>query len=340
MKLKIIVVLFCLVPNLLIGQKAIKEFKLELNDSITLDKLCNIDIIDLRPDTSNCGVIQTGALNKKRLVKFLKPLKVQLNEMLDSLAKGTNDLTENFVLILRQFSFAEVTTATSESGSFYFRAGMYKAQSENYLLVNSVDTVISFQKFDVTKTLLSIGNKSIVDFVIESVNKTPMNNDTYSFKQLQEIEKIEKSKIPLYKNKSLLNGVYLSFDDFKTQTPNYIDFKIKKKKNNDIKSISVWDSAEKEYKKINKEYIYAFVNNGQMYIATKYGYYPLFKVNNDFFFTGRDRVNADSGGVFVAGLLFGAVGGALASNSSASMYFYMKIDHTNGMFIHLKEIKK
>ncbi len=83
--------------------------------------------------------------------------------------------------------------------------------------------------------------------------------------------------------------------------------------------------------------MYAFVYKGQPFVATEYGYYPLQKINDDFYFTGKAKVTANTGDVIAASLFFGIIGGLIASNSEAT--FEMKIDHLNGGFIRLKEIE-
>ncbi|HEX8462580.1 MAG TPA: hypothetical protein VF623_14165, partial [Segetibacter sp.] len=77
--------------------------------------------------------------------------------------------------------------------------------------------------------------------------------------------------------------------------------------------------------------------NGQAYIATDYGFYPLRKINSDYHFTGKAKVQANTGDVIAASLFFGILGGLIASSNSDAT-FDMKLDHINGGFIRLKEV--
>ncbi|MEO6219895.1 MAG: hypothetical protein ABIO81_05670 [Ginsengibacter sp.] len=90
--------------------------------------------------------------------------------------------------------------------------------------------------------------------------------------------------------------------------------------------------------KVKAKDVYAIVYNGQPFIATEYGYYLLQKINEDFFFTGKAKVSAKTGDVIAASLFFGILGGLIASDSES--IFEMKIDHSNGGFIRMKEIKR
>ncbi|MBL0357082.1 MAG: hypothetical protein IPP72_09440 [Chitinophagaceae bacterium] len=102
-----------------------------------------------------------------------------------------------------------------------------------------------------------------------------------------------------------------------------------------IKKVSVKYEDETTGKLKPKD-IYAVVYKGLPYITTSYGYYPLNKNGDDFFFTGQAKVTANAADIAAASFFFGIIGGLLASNDSA--VFEMKIDHLNGGFIHLREI--
>jgi hypothetical protein len=103
-----------------------------------------------------------------------------------------------------------------------------------------------------------------------------------------------------------------------------------------ISSVKTIDENGKKVNIKTKD-IYSIVDKGRLFIATEYGYYPLQKLNDDFFFTGKAKVNANTGDVVAATLFFGIIGGLIASDANAT--FEMKIDHLNGGFIRLREIK-
>jgi hypothetical protein len=109
---------------------------------------------------------------------------------------------------------------------------------------------------------------------------------------------------------------------------------MKKDKISEVKTSDPQGKSEK----IRAKDIYAIVYNGQPFIATDYGYYPLSKSGDDFFFTGKAKVTANTGDVIVAGVFFGIIGTLIASD--ASSMFEMKLDHLNGGFMRIREVKE
>lgn len=89
--------------------------------------------------------------------------------------------------------------------------------------------------------------------------------------------------------------------------------------------------------KVKGKSVYAVIFQDRPYISTKYGYYPLLKRGNDFYFTGKasDYTNSD---VVTAEIFFGILGGLIAQ--SATSVFEMKLDHLSGGFIRIKEISQ
>jgi hypothetical protein len=101
----------------------------------------------------------------------------------------------------------------------------------------------------------------------------------------------------------------------------------------EIKAIDDKGKAQK----VKKQNVYAVVFHGEPYIATRFEYYPLKKVNNDFLFTGKANVSVNTADVIAASAFLGIIGGLIASDGAVATY-EMKIDHVNGAFIKLKEI--
>lgn len=317
----------------LFSQRSADSFELILSDQKVSNSLYNtIGFLDSRYDTTNCGIIQLGAFNKKARVvmkiPFSKQLTFALNSMIDNTAKDGE-----LLLQLRQFSFAEITGALSEKGYCYVKADLYSKLNNYYLKLSSVDTVIIFSSMDVTKALLTQGSYTITDFIFENLLIKAIDGDQYSFEDIVNIENIEKQKIPLYNVSHLADGLYENFKSFMSQTP---DKQIMvEMKNDEINTIKTLNKKGKYINVKNKD-IYAIVDNGHAYIATDYGFYPLQKKDNDFYFTGDAKVNANSVDVITAGIFFGVIGSLIASNAKST--FEMKIDHSNGGFIRIREI--
>ena len=78
--------------------------------------------------------------------------------------------------------------------------------------------------------------------------------------------------------------------------------------------------------------IYAFVKDGQPYIATHYGYYPLLKTGNEFYFTGKVDAASKGEAVATANMFFGLIGYAVAAMGNTEVVS-MKLDHQTGAFV-------
>lgn len=313
-----------------------KKTYFEINTAeqkVTGSLYSSIQLLDARTDTSSFGIVQTGAFNAKSTVvckeNFQQQLQRTLNALTDSASKDGQ-----LLLQLRQFSFAEVTGAMSEKGYCFLRANLFALADKDYRLLNSLDTVIAFNSFDVTKKLLKKGSEAITYLIANNLTASVADTMRYSYSDIVNIDSIEKSRIPLYQADHYQEGVYTTYEGFKNQLPKYRDMVVKMA-DSSIKNIRV-KYGDGTIEKVKSKDIYAVVYKGVPYIATSYGYYPLAKKGNDFFFTGQAKVTANAADIAAASFFFGIIGGLLASTDSA--IFEMKIDHLNGGFIHLREI--
>jgi hypothetical protein len=316
------------------AQNKIEYFELKLPEQKIAGSLYNnISLLDARRDTSSFGIVQVGAFNAKAKVisknNFGQQLQTVLAAMADSVA-GTGKL----LLQLRQFSFAEMTGAMSEKGYCFVRANLYAVTGNSYKLINAIDTVIAFSSMDVTKKLLRKGSETITGFIANSLTTVGADSAAYNYTDIVNIDSIEKRKIRLYNIDHYEEGVYTTYEGFKNQLPKYKDI-IVKMGDTAIKNVRV-KFEDETTEKLKPKDIYAVVYKGIPYIATSYGYYPLTKNGDDFFFTGQAKVAANAADIAAASFFFGIIGGLLASNDSS--VFEMKIDHLNGGFIHLREI--
>ncbi len=316
------------------AQNRTEDFELILPQEKIQNSLYNtINFLDSRYDTTFMGIVQLGAFNKKAKVIPHIPLATQLMTVMNSL---TDESAKNGELLfqLRQINFAEITGAVSEKGYCYFKADLYAKNNDQYQRISSIDTVILVKSMDVTRSLFRNGSKTITSFIGDNLLKKAANPPYYNFNEVVNMDSIEKRNIVVYNIANYADGLYDTYASFKNQTP---DAEIKvEMKNEKIVSVKAPDKNGKAIKVKPKD-IYAIVYNGQAFIATEYGYYPLQKKDDDFLFTGKAKVSAKTGDVIAASLFFGIIGGLVASGSEA--IFEMKIDHSNGGFIHLKEIK-
>ena len=333
MKLLFLALTILLSGNLL-AQNRSEDFEIDLPEQkVSKSLYSTIRFVDTRENKNDMGIVQLGAFNKKARVIPKTSLATQLNNLIKSLTDSTAK-NGDLLFQLRQFSFAEITGATSERGYCYLRAQLYSRVSEAYQKLNSIDTVIYIKSMDVTRALFRKGSKTLSDFIAANLIQTPIEKDLFSPHDVMSLDSIEKRKIPVYNTTVYKDGLYANYESFKLQMPEQqITGIIKNGVPSGVKSVEANGRTEK----VKSKDIYAVVLNGQPFIATDYGYYPLEKREDDFYFTGKAKVTANTGNVIAASLFFGIIGGLIASDAEAT--FNMKIDHLNGGFVRLKEVR-
>jgi len=293
-----------------------------------------IKFLDSRPDTTTMGIVRLGAFNVPAKLITGMPFSMQMQYVMNALTDSAAG-KEELLFQMRQFTLNEANGSMSEIGYCCMRASLYAGYNGYYRLLKFVDTIVLVKGMDVTKPMLKEGSQLITDFVASVLSSVPTDSASYSYFGITHIDSIEKHKLPVYNAITYTDGLYRTYTSFARQIPDdkiYIEHgwgdKIKRVNIHNAKDEDVW---------IFKKDIYAIVYKGQPYISTEFDYYPLTKKGDDFFFTGKAKVSADLGVVGMATLMFGLIGGLIASSDSAST-FEMKIDHITGGFIRIKEI--
>ena len=318
----------------LFSQSRTEDFKLGSPELKVPNSLySSIQYVDSRYDTTSMGIVQLGAFNRKARVIPKIPFSIQLTNVMHGLIDSSAKKAE-LLFQFRQFNFAEITGVVSEKGYCYIRADLYASKSGRYQKLSSIDTVLLVKSMDVTRALLRNGSKVISSFIADNLLKEPVDSSAYTFNDILHMDSIEKRKIALYNTTTYVDGLYTSYASFMNQVPDK-QVTIEEKKG---KISSVKMAAENgQMLKVKRKDVYAIVYKEQPYIATEYDYYPLEKRDDDFYFTGKAKVTADQGAVLAASFFFGIIGGLIASDADAT--FDMKIEHSNGGFIRLREIK-
>jgi hypothetical protein len=191
-------------------------------------------------------------------------------------------------------------------------------------------------KKEVTKQIIDYANRTIVNFISSALVKEPIANSNFSFNEIVKIDSIEKAKIKVYTTDEYVNGIYRTFESFKEQTPDYTLFSITFE-DGEISEIKAKNDKNR-LRIISSEEVYAIVNNGKPYISAEFGYYPLVKNNNDFYFIGDDKVNYIKAQVVKSNSIFNPTE-YVYTPLPITTQFEIKIDHMNGKFMRVKEIK-
>lgn len=316
------------------AQKKTREFEILPSDLKITNSLYNkIKFLDSRDDTTSLGIVQVGMSNKLARVIPKVCFNNQINEAFSSLIDSTARNGE-MLFQLRQLSFAEITRMFTEEGYCFLKAELYSKTGLEYIKVAKLDTIIFVESLDVTKRIFKEGSQTILKFIETNLTKEIIDNKPWSFNSINKVDSVEKEEIPAYKTDNFPDGVYTDYSSFKKLQPNYQAL-VETKKDGSISSVKKTDD---EGKKVKINDFYCIVYKGQPFICTDYGYYPLQKRENDFYFTGKAYITANAKSVSTATFYFGIIGGLIASDAKA--LYEMKIDHQNGGFIRIKEVKK
>lgn len=336
MPLKKIIILICFINfKFIYGQNLIEDFVLTSPEQKVLSKYSKLVVLDSRKDTTNMGIIQKGAFNRKALLKPSISLKKQVEKLFKDLIDN-NSQSGELLLNIREFKFAEVTESFSETGYCYMRADMFIKNDSIYNKVDFIDNVFEVNAMDVTKKNIKNGTQKLIEFISSNLSSIK-TGESFSYDDILNIEFIEKRKIPVYNTKSYTNGVYMTFENFSKMSPSATDILVSKNKKGVITGL-VWNRKDGVKIDLNPDEIFAVVNEGKIYVNSRDKFIPVEFKDDDFYFIGRAKITAKGGNVVLASAFFGILGGLIASDASAD--FLMKIDHLNGASVQIKQIQK
>ena len=339
MKHKLIsLLIICLYSTCSFGQDSFKDFKIQQSQVKISNSLYNkISFIDSRIDTTSLGIVQVGLMNIQAKVVSSIPIALQLNNFLNSVIDSSSQ-DGTLLFQIRQILFSEMTSMSSEKGYFYIRANLFSQKENNYLKLASIDTLIVVNAFDVTNQLLKAGSDLITNCISSNLLKNPTENELYTYNDILRVDSIEKRKIKIYNINGFTDGVYYSYKSFKDQNPDDKEILVKRKKDLSISKVMIKDNNNLIELKSND--LYAFVTEGQPYISTGYGYYPLYFSNDNFYFVGNVKpITPNNSDMVAVGAMFGLIGAIIIYNSEGyGENYFTIIDHITGEFIKIKKM--
>jgi hypothetical protein len=339
MKNIITIIVFLLLPVAgLMAQEKTKLFLLDASKEkrVSASLYSSVDFLDSRENKVNLGVVRVGTLDKEAAVIPQEDFQLQLNKVVAGLV-GDEALPGKLLFQLRKLKFIEKAEGNLEYGYCFFRASVYTpVESNRYKQIAAIDTFISVESRDVTNLIMESANKAIVRFMASSLQKDTLFKPIYTYNDIVRIDSIEKSRIKVYNVAEYTDGIYSSFESFKEQLPDYSLFSIT------FEDGEITEIKGKNQKgrilKLKSDEVYAMVNKGQPYISAQFGYYPLVKNNNDFYFIGDDKQHYIKGQLVKSNSLLNPVE-YLYSPLPLTSTFEIKIDHINGKFMRVKEVK-
>lgn len=285
-----------------------------------------IGFLDSRQDSSCIGILDSGEFGIK-LLKLQTPVPPQLELILQAYADQSAGNGE-LLLQLRRLSFAERERARY----CYLNAVLYSKHGDRYSRLSGVDTTILLTSSNVRKELSENANRILDKWIGETLLLPPSGAVSFSLDELGHLDELEKSRIPLYTCTTYAEGLYSDYSAFMDQKPD-LRGEVRTKKDGSISSLNIHDGRWREE---TKKHIYAVVYQGVPYVVTHFGYYPLKKSGNDFYFTGKLRIATTNTDKVITKMAVGElVGSAVAVDKETCRVL---IDHRNGEFIHVQVV--
>lgn len=318
----------------LFGQKITREFVIERPQIKISNSLYNtIKFVDSRIDTSNLGFVMVDKLNHKAKVIIKSPFSTQISKTLINLIDSSSK-SGKLLFQLRQLKFSIHTSGTNERGYCTFNAILYSNNNNTYQKLASLDTIAGISAPEVSNAIINIGSQIIIDFIVSNIKKTLGDSIGYSYKNILNIDSIEKRKIKIYNTDLYTEGLYYSYGSFKDQIPD-MSILVKQKQDSSISYVKIFENNK--WNKIKSENVYAIVYHGTPYVATKFGYYQLNKSDDKLYFVGKVKPNANTEEEVGSTGLLGSISNIIVSNTGTASYFII-LNHINGKFIYYKEM--
>ncbi|TCZ72161.1 hypothetical protein [Flaviaesturariibacter aridisoli] len=288
-----------------------------------------VRLLDARYDSSSLGVVQTGAFNRLASVVPKPALEVQLQGLVE--AQGGRNAPGTLLFQLRDFRFAELTTSFREQGWCYLRANLYaEAGAGRYALLGTLDSMIHISALDVTRGLYRRASDLLADFLQAHLVQAAADTALLTYDQVLHLDSIEKQRLPLYGTDHYREGLYYSYAALAAQTPDIAEPLPQFSKKGSLKEVKIYMGEGQEV--IPPQDFYALVHDGRIWVATEFGYSPLRKEGNDFFFNGRLRKTVPTGKAIAFGVAFGLVGALMVADGELQESL-LRIDHINGGFL-------
>ena len=278
-----------LLPGLFTGLRAqniVHPFELSWPIFQVKNSLYNrIEFIDSRSYTRSIGIVQFGlSPGQEENIVFKTPIEPQLTGLIRALTDST---AKDGVLVfqLRRFRFIE----TSGVRHCNLSASLYVRKGEQYIPLAQLNTVMVLSS-GIWQNLQSQGNSLITDLISKTLLQPANDSLVYSIRDVQQIDSVEKKKLPLYTADHYTDGIYRNGEHFISQQPDWTRMEAQTKKDGSITDVSaVYSNGTK--KPVEKKEIYAIVYKGAPFIVTEYGFFPLQRLGDDFYSVCDLRVN-------------------------------------------------
>lgn len=292
----------------------------------------NVSVIDQRLDT-NAGLgslrlqgnglvnLNTGKGLPESLASFYK----------DASALAGQPLYQKLIIVLHRFVVAESNpkndgndkTVVIEFTADYF----IDSGKGTYRLFGSIDTLVMLKIFSIRKEWLEQNLCSLLGNSYRQLCQMPEHPVLYQYHQVISYDADRKEKLPAYASDPPYNAVFYRWQNFIQLDHDKKDSVFRK---SNIFSI-IHDRGKKRPSFGHAYEAKVIAIDGTLYFNFDDVFYPMYKKEGDFYFTGKVN-DASKGKRIIAGALFGIAGlVAVAVGSPNEIHSYeFKVNYRNG----------
>jgi hypothetical protein len=299
-----------------------------------------LSFIDSRYDSLDQGFVLNN--DKKLSIVLATSLQKQLNNYLEAVV-DTSQAKGELLFQLRKFRIVQKRDIDFEYGYCFIRATTYARAGKTYRRLADMDTLMILRGGDVTDTLLTDAKKQLCRLIRKSLKITVDDKLEYGYADILRLDADEKKNLKVYTTSTFTNGIYLTYNSFMNQGPDYKDAKVVFKWNGTVR-ISVKDKEGKKLKLTGKD-IYGFVEKEVPYIISDQGVCVVERKSGYLIYAAKDKVNENNEEYSLPEKQIEALG----PNTSAAIkispargvygYFVSYIDHVDGTFMRVKKIR-
>lgn len=272
----------------------VKKITLPTVDSVVMSSTTYGDLIveDYRFDTTTLGFMQRNTLDRTRFIRFTKSTSATVRDYMISSIKNLVSFDKEkpeIVLIIKKLWLSD-DLPTEEPEDQKLRKDYAKISGISICLeyfTKLDDQYIPFLRFDTTisgkKTVSVNAENYISEALLESfkkLNHLPAKNFESSSKKYSSAYiknmYLKRFELPIL-SATFQKGIYLSFEEFKTNAPSIKDFTIISDSKTD--NLYMKDNSGKE---VLLRSLYGYSDGKDVYIWTSDNFYKLHKTGNTF----------------------------------------------------------
>jgi hypothetical protein len=278
----------------------------------------SISVVDARPDSSAIGLYQVSKLNP-RFIVTQSGLRIESEQYVKKYVHCSKSDSFSIVMVLKKFWistdvhkfddrkiwYVEEDTSKRINFSLFTNIEFYLFKDSGYYALYRFDSVFSADikvAMDIAGNTINItGNKprSFAAGMIQDALKTSLSkltttdwnwNAIVSSKRKftwHEIEAHEHQifEIPVLKDNLLVPGVYLTFEEFKSNKPSVSEFEITKDKLNDFIYVKQPDGSQ-----ISLMNVWGYCDSSnQVFILSNHNFFRLQRRQNAFYIYGSNK---------------------------------------------------